>query len=639
MLVSSFRRWGNCFIFLAVSPSVLLAQTAEDLSAMSIAELADIDVSSVTRSAGALSDAPASIFVITRDDIVRAGATTVGEMLRIAPNLHVARTGASTYNITARGLNGNSAAQNFPNKLLVLIDGRSVYTPTFSGVYWDMQAVLPADVDRIEVISGPGATLWGANAFNGVVNIITRKSGNSQGLVATATGGNQIRDVGLRYGGERGDTISYRIYANVHAARASDLPGGGSAQDRAHRVQGGFRVDWTPADADMFTLQGDVYRGKRRQGADASERISGHNLLARWNRTGSDGSALQVQAYYDYARRGRARDSGASAVDTFDLDVQHGFALGRRHRIVWGGGARLNRTDIVASPPPNELIFAPPKRSLVLANAFVQDSVALSDRLTAILGLKVEDHPYVAASLLPSVRLSWKAGDDLLLWAAASRAVRSPTPFDRDVIERVNGTTFVIGGSRFRTEKVTAYEMGTRFQPIIDSTISISAFYNDYDDLRSVELTPVTLLPLFWGNGLRGRGYGFDAWADHQLAPWWRMGAGWSFLEQRFRPKAGTNPILGSEQLGNDPKHRVSLRSSMSLGPAVSLDAKLRYVSKLPNPRVKHHVELDARIAWQLSDRLSLALVGSNLLHKRHIEYAGANAVPRSVFAELRWQP
>ena len=606
---------------------------------MSIADLADIDVSSVTKSAGALSDAPASIYVITHDDILRSGATTVPEMLRLAPNLHVAQTTASTYVISARGQNGNDGAQNFPNKLLVLIDGRSVYTPLFSGVYWDMQAVLPADVDRIEVISGPGATLWGANAFNGVINIITRKTANSQGASISLTGGNLVRDAGLRYGGRHGDSLTYRVYANLHADRSLDLPGGGSADDKAHREQGGFRVDWTPANADMFTLQGDIYGGKREQGAAAEEHIRGQNLLGRWNRTGGNGSALQVQAYYDHSGRRSELGGGSFTIDTYDLDVQHSFPWGRAQTIVWGGGIRASHFDIHASTGTNQLIFAPPKRTLYLANAFAQDSIALTKSLTAILGLKVEDDPYVGAALLPSARLSWKAGKDVLLWAAASRAIRSPTPFDRDVVERVNGVTLLTGSDHFRTEKVVAYELGTRLQPTIDSTVSISGFYNRYHDLRSIDITPVTLFPLFWGNGFEGHSYGFDAWADYQLTPWWRAGAGWSMLIEHFHAKTPASALLGPEQLGDDPRNRASLRSSFTLSRAISIDGELRYVSTLPSPHVARYVELDTRIAWRLSDRLSVAVTGSNLLHDRHLEYAGANAIPRSVFAELRWQP
>jgi len=626
--------WRLLFLSAVTAPAAVHAQSADELSRLSLADLAQIDVSSVTKSAGALSDAPASVFVITRDDILRSGATTLPEMLRLAPNLHVARTGASTYVVAARGQNGATVAQNFANKLLVLIDGRSVYTPLFSGVYWDMQQVSPADIDRIEVISGPGATLWGANAVNGVINVITRKSANTQGVAANVSGGTLARDASLRIGGHHGDSLSYRIYGNAHVDHALDLPSGGSARDKAHREQAGFRIDWTPAERDMFTLQGDLYGGKRAQGAAPDEHIRGHNILGRWNRSGAGGSSLQLQAYYDRAGRRSEQAGGSFAVNMYDVDVQHSFAPRPGHMVVWGGGIRANRYHINGSAG---LRFAPARQTLWLVNGFVQDSIALNRQLTAIVGVKVEDDPYNKATVLPSLRLAWKPRADILVWGAASRAIRAPTPFDHDVIERLGGVDVLFGSKQFRSEKLTAYEAGTRLQPSKRSSLSLSAFYNRYDDLRTVESTPQTFFPLSWGNALRGRSYGFDAWADYQLTPAWRIGAAWSLLKQDFHIKAGGSGILGVQQLGDDPEHRASIRSSLDFGRSISIDSALRYVSKLPQPYVRHYIEFDARISWRMTDRLSVSVAGSNLLHDRHVEYAGANAVPRSIFAELRW--
>jgi len=607
------------------------AQSIEELRDMSITDLSNFDISSVTKSAGTLGEAPASIYVITHDDIVRSGNITLPGMLRLAPNLQVMRGGNGGLIVTARGLSGNAAAQSFSNKLLVLIDGRSVYSPLYSGVYWDMQDLLPEDIDRIEVISGPGATLWGANAVNGVINIITRPAGATQGIYATGVVGNRTRDAGLRYGGRVGDTINYRLYAKGH--RNSDT--GDTVNNDSWRVQGGFQVDWNPSDTDRLMVQGDAYWGSRGRTLAAREEIHGRDLLARWNRDGAD-SSLQIQAYYDRTGRKTRAGGGKYVLDTGDIDIQHSFTAGAAHNIVWGGGARINRYKIDGTA---NFLFTPPKRSQFLANIFIQDSVALTPELTAIAGLKLEKDPYSGTALLPSARLSWKPDASLLLWAAASRAIRSPTPFDRDVVERVGGADFLIGPSTFRSEKLTAYEAGTRLIASSQASLSISVFYNVYDDLRSIEPAPGGFLPLQWGNGIKGHSYGFDSWADLRLTDWWRIKPGYSLLIQRFRFKPSSSGLLFTEQVGNDPKHRMTLRSSMDIGPRLNLDADLRYVSSLPNPRISGYVELGARVGYLLSQQAELSVSGFNLLHKRHLELPATEAspVPRSVFVALKW--
>ncbi len=611
--------------------AALDAQSIEELRDMSIEDLAQFDISSVTKSAGTLGDAPASIYVITHDDIIRAGNTTLPGMLRLAPNLQVMRGGNGGLVVTARGLGGNAGAQSFSNKLLVLIDGRSVYSPLYSGVYWDMQDLLPEDIDRIEVISGPGATLWGANAVNGVINIITRPAGATQGLYATGVIGNKTRDAGLRYGGRVGETISYRLFAKGHRNRDT----GKALDNDSWRLQGGFRVDWTPTETDRLMVQGDAYQGARSQTGAAREDMHGRDILARWNRDGAM-SSLQVQAYYDRTGRKTRAGGGRFTLDTVDLDVQHSFAMGSAHRIVWGGGARVSRYNIDGTA---NFLFVPDKRTLFLANIFVQDSIALTPRLTAIAGLKLERDPYSGAVLLPSARLSWKPTDPLLLWGAVSRAIRSPTPFDRDVVERLDGDDFLIGPSTFRSEKLTAYEAGTRLMASSHASLSLSAFYNAYDDLRSIEVAPGGFLPLQWGNGIKGHSYGFDSWADVRITDWWRVKPGYSLLIQRFRFKPGSAGLLDVHQVGNDPKHRLTLRTSMDIGPRINLDADLRYVSSLPSPRTSGYVELGARIGYVIGERAELSLSGFNLLHKRHLELPATEAspVPRSVFVALKW--
>ncbi|MEO6339836.1 MAG: TonB-dependent receptor [Caulobacteraceae bacterium] len=613
------------------------AQTAEDLRHMSIDQLAELDVSSVTKTSEALSDAPAAIFVITHEDIARSGATSIPEILRLAPNLQVAQTGASKYTITARGFSGATAAQNFPNKLLVLIDGRSVYTPLYSGVYWDMQDVLPQDIARIEVISGPGATLWGANAVNGVINIITRTSGETQGGLAVVSGGNYQGGVSLRYGGRIAENLTYRVYAKAAGYRDTLTLAGTRAHDNWTKPQGGFRVDWTPTPADTLTLQGDAYKGADAQAGAPDESIEGRNVLARWTHAGANGSALQVQAYYDRTARETEQGGGRFWLDTYDLDLQHHFTLGPRNELVWGGGVRFSRY-MIAGPP--SLRFAPPGRTLKLANIFVQDSISVTPTVKAVVGLKLEDDPYSGATLLPSVRLSWKPSDGAMLWAAASRAIRSPTPFDRDVVETLGTTVFLTGGANFAPEKLTAYEAGLRVQPSPRASFSLSAFYNVYDGLRTIEPTPVTFLPLQWGNKMKGYTFGVEAWGSYQVAPWWKLSAGFNFLSEHLKFSPGASGILGVAQAGSDPKHQASLRSSMNLGHDFTLDGYLRYVGARPDPLVPHYVELNGRLGWNITERVQLSLSVFNLLHDHHQEFTApdSNAVPRSFLADLQWR-
>ncbi|WP_116090108.1 TonB-dependent receptor plug domain-containing protein [Sphingomonas crusticola] len=613
------------------------AQSMQDLSALSIDELANLNVSSVSKSSEALRDAPAAIFVITHDDIVRSGATTIPEILRLAPNLYVAQMSASQYTITARGLSGNQQAQNFTNKLLVLIDGRSVYTPLYSGVYWDMQDVLPDDIERIEVVSGPGATLWGANAVNGVINIITRRSDQTQGLLATADGGARERNGGLRYGTKLGADVTARAYVRGIEIDQSRTAAGIAANDDWWRVQGGFRLDWAASNKDALTFQGDLMNSRTDHLGAGDELTQNRNLLARWTRTETEGGALEVQAYFDRSKRETRQDGGEFSIDTYDLYFQHNSAPGARNDFVWGGGIRASRFNINGN---NSIFFEPPRRTLLLGNVFAQYGLALAKRLKLTIGIKAEDDPYVGTSILPNVRLAWKPTDTFLLWSAVSRAVRSPTPFDRDVVEVLGGQRFLIGDPDFRTEKLTAFEAGTRIQAGAQASLSISAYYNIYDDLRSIEPAPGGFIPIRWGNGLKGRNYGLEAWGDLAVTRWWKLGAGLNLLHDKFRFQQGSSGLLGVSQLGDDPPRQATLRSSMSLGRGITIDADLRYVGPLPDPAVPSYTEMGGRIGWRLSERLQLSVSAMNLLHKWHQELPPqtANQVPRKILAGLKWR-
>lgn len=625
-----------CVCALAMATSSQAQQFASaDLAKLSIEQLAEIPVTSVSKRAEPLGQAASAIYVITRAEILRSGATTLPEILRLAPNLQVYQTSASRYVITARGFNGSPAAQNFSNKLLVLIDGRTVYSPLFSGVYWDMQDVLPQDIERIEVVSGPGATLWGANAVNGVINITTRSSADTQGGVVAASAGDQQRSASVRFGARISEALTYRLYAKTSVEDDTFTAAGARAHDHWSKPQAGFRLDWTPTGADAVTLQGDGYKGFEAQPNAPAQHVSGANLLGRWSRSWDNGSTFQLQGYFDHARRGDEVDGSGFYVDTYDVDLQHSFSLGDRQQIVAGGGYRLSRYRIDGSAT---LLFSPPARDLKLFDAFVQDSVSLGPQTTLVVGLKLEDDPYIKPELLPTARLTWTPNERLTLWGAVSRAIRSPTPFDRDVVEILGGGPFLAGGPNFRSEKLTAYELGAKLQPTRKASLTINTYYNSYDDLRSIEFTPVVLLPLRWGNLLKGHTYGIEAWGDYQVDSWWRLSAAVTYLDQKFKFKPGSSGILGVGQVANDPKYQASLKSSMDLGERLTLDAALRYVSALPDPRSPSYVELNGRLAWNLTDQLQLGLTGRNLLHARHVEYTDGDQIPRSVFVDLQWR-
>ena len=612
------------------------ADPVEDLSKLSIEELGGVQVTSVSKRPETIGEAPSSVYVISHDDIVRSGALNVPEVLRLAPNLRVAQVSASRYIITARGMGGAEAAQNFSNKLLVLIDGRSVYSPLYSGVYWDMQDVLLQDVERIEVISGPGATLWGANAVNGVINIITRSAAETQGaFVSAAAGGHQGR-AELRYGGKLGENLAYRVYADTYVEEQARQASGAPAHDRWSRPQGGFRLDWTPSDLDAATLQGDIYSGTESQLAAAPEDVKGWNLTGRWTRSRPDGASFQVQAYYDHAERSAEVSGAGFWVDTYDVDVQGTLAVNSRHQIVYGGDYRALRYKILGTPT---LFWVPDARTLQLGSVFVQDSITLSPALKAVLGAKVEADPYLRPVVLPNARLSWTPGEGVTVWTAVSRAIRSATPFDTEVKEKVapGAAVFLSGDRDFRSEKLIAYELGTKLYLSPRASFSATAFYHRYTDLRSIEPHPGGFLPLQWGNGMRGHVMGVEAWGQYQATPWWRLSASVVRLEEKFSFKPGASGLLGPTQAANDPKYQAQLKSSMTFDTVVA-DAWFRHASAALAPRAPAYSELDARLGWKLAPRLMLSINGRNLLHARHSEYVAGEEIPRSVFAELQWR-
>ncbi len=621
---------------LLISSGAAATEQLEDLSALSLKELGDVEVTSVSKSVEAVRDAPAAIFVITHDDIMRSGATSIPEALRLAPNLLITQYTSSNFVAAARGFGGAPAAQNFSNKLLILIDGRSVYTPLYSGVYLDVQDVLLDDVDRIEVISGPGATLWGANAMNGVINIITRSAYLTQGALVSAAGGNFEQNLSARYGAKLGSDAALRIYGKAFRNGAEELGDGRSAHDDWYKGQGGFRLDWSRAH-DSFTAQGDLYRGLESQPDAPGVSIEGANLLARWQHR-SGASELQLQTYFDQTQRAAPLNGTKFVLRTYDLELQQSIAIGANQKIVWGAGERVNSYGIVNTP---SLLFQPPERSLTLGNLFAQDTFSLHPTLKLTVGAKLENDPYSGWAVQPDARVAWEPGPATLLWAAASRAIRSPTPFDADVVEKLGGTTFLTGNPDFRPERVTAYEIGYRGDPAANLSVSLSTFYNLYDDLRSIETASSTVfLPLQWGNGMRGHTYGVEFWAHWQVTERWRLSPGLRVLHEDLEFKPGASGLLGTAQAGDDPTHRALLTSTTEFGNHMTFDATLRYVGALPDPALPSFWGLSARLGWTVSRALDVAISGANLLHPRHREFPAPDGeeIDRSVRAEIRWR-
>ena len=604
-----------------------------DLSVMSLADLSKVQVTSVSKSSELLQRAPAAVYVISHEDIVRSGATSVPEVLRLAPNLLVTQTSSSAYVISARGFGGNPTSQNFSNKLLILIDGRSVYTPLFSGIYANTLDVMLEDIERIEVISGVGATLWGANAMNGVINIITRSSYLTQGTFIDAGAGTQDQLLGARYGDRVNGEATYRAYAFGFKRGALELPDNSSAHDAWSKAQAGFRGDWI-GEQDSWTVQGDFYHGTENVMDNLDGSLLGGNLLSRYQHHGAT-SDLQVQAYFDQTQQFAPPGGSGFVVHTYDLELQQTVALSGRNHLVWGAGERVWDYGITNTPT---FLFEPPHRSLNLSDIFVQDTLALTDSLSVILGVKLEDDPYAGWSTLPDLRASWAVSDRSTLWAAASRAIRSPTPFDTEVIEKLGTLTYLAATNQFKPEKVTAYEIGSRSQPSDAVALTITAFYNIYDDLRTVEPLPVVVLPLYWGNFLHGDSYGIDAWGNWQVNQWWRLSPGVAWVHEKFSFNPGASGLLGVGQHTDDPSSHVTLASAMNLAHHLSLDVSVRYVGALPDPALPHYWDMDARLGWQPTNKLELSIRGSHLLHERHYEYPTPNGeqVTRGVLAEAR---
>lgn len=599
----------------AAEQSVVVAQRT--IADFSLEELANITVTTVSGRPQALAAAPGSIYVITGEDIRRSGAKTIIEALQLAPNLQVARTSVSSGAITARGFNGTLA-----NKLLVLMDGRSIYTPTFSGVFWDVHDAVLQDVDRIEVISGPGGVLWGANAVNGVINILTKPSALTQGWMLAAGAGDDGSFATARYGA-RTESGHYRVYAKTFRWENLTNPAGANQRGGLDRMAAGFRADWTTG-RDSYTLQGDAYGSTGNQAPLASE-FEGMNLIGRWHRDFGGGETLRAQAYYDYSKRPQQQLTIA------DVDVVYAMRPRGQHRLLWGGGARYARDEIANS---FAIALIPADKTLASWNFYVQDEIALTDALDATLGAKVDRNSYTGIEFLPSARLAWRPSTASMWWAAWSRAVRIPARFDRELFLPGVPPFALAGGATVQSEISYVYELGYRAQPLRNLSWSATAFYHDLQKQRSTTFGPGGAAVVT--NEREGHTSGIEGWLSWRVSDRWRLEGGYTHQKTKLRVIPGAVDLNPVANIAADPNDWWKVRSSLDLWDRWQLDVMARHYGALSNRPVPSYTAVDLRLAWKMSPRVEVALVVRNLLDDKHIEWAPAAEFRRNGFVSVR---
>lgn len=640
-----------------------------DLTSVPLEDLMHLKVTSVSRKEENLANSAAAVFVITQEDIRHSGSTNIPDLLRMVPGLDVARIDANKWAVSSRGFN-----DRFARYMLVLIDGRSVYTPLFSGVFWDAQDTLMEDIERIEVIRGPGATMWGANAVNGIINIITKNAADTTGGLVTAGGGTEERGFGsLRYGSDLGGESSMRAYAKYFDRTGLDaLQTGNQGHNGWQSFRGGFRLDSEPSSSDALTLQGDYYDEWMQETYtnippnDSSFNYitpaSGGNLLGRWRRTFSPTADVALQFSFDHSEVRYAVLEEQR--NTFDLDFQNRFRLGNSQEIIWGAGYRVTHDNL--GFPAVILSLTPPSQTDNLYSVFLQDNVQLvPDRLHLIIGSKFEHNDYTGFEIQPNARLLWTPTLKQSLWLSVSRAVRTPSRGEESLSYTLTGPPQTIspqlppvptllqltGSNSLKAEELLAYELGYRYEPTQAVSFDLAVFYNIYHRLigqrfgqpvPDANLPPQSLtIPVTLDNTSSASTYGAELAMDIRLAPWWRTKtASTFFMVNRIESAPGS-----SLTTGQDPENQLSLRSLMNVTTAVDFDLWLRYVDRLRTLGVSDYVTLDARLAWRPMQDVELALVGQNLLHDQQLEFVSqptistqATTVGRGVYGKITWK-
>ena len=625
----------------AFSAAVLSGQTqpilppSDILKKMSVDELLDIQVTSVSKRPEKLSEAASGIQVISGDDVRRSDATSLPEALRLASNLEVAQIDSHQWAISARGFNNV-----FADKMLVLVDGRTVYTPLYAGVYWDVQDTMLEDLDRIEVISGPGATQWGSNAVNGVINVTTKNAKETQGGLLVAGVGTELSNAEeVRYGGKLAPNLYYRVYAKYSERGDSVRPNNRTANDDWSTRQIGFRMDYDALAGDVLTLQGDLYSGVIDQIGPNNILVNGGNLVGRWSRQLAENSNVQVQVYYDRTHR-LIPGSFAQNVDTYDFDFQHRLPLGSDQDLVWGLGYRFVQDDIINTPAD---AFLPPSVGHSWFNVFAQDEFTFSrDRVHLTLGTKIEHNDYTGFEVEPSARLSWRPDSKQTIWGAVSRAVRTPSRIDRDLFSPATPPYRIAGGEKVVSEKLIACEVGYRVQFEPQLGLSLATYINNYEDLRSLEpLNPPQAFPVQSSSGFSGRSTGAELTAEWQATPQWRLSGGWTEMRVHSEPQPGIVDRGTRGSFVRDPNHQMILRSLLNLSAKWECDATLRYVAPITMASVPGYMEADLRLGWRPTPVWELSLLGQNLLHAHHPEFNSPGArreLQRAIYGKVSWR-
>jgi iron complex outermembrane receptor protein len=642
--------------------------TEDDFTSFSLEDLMAVEVTTASKRAERASDAAAAVFVLTRDDISRSGAVTIADALRLVPGVNVAQINANSWAVTVRGFNSR-----FSNKLLVMIDGRSIYTPLFSGVLWDQQNIVLEDIERIEVVRGPGGALWGANAVNGVINIITRSSRDTQGVLAKAAGGDEYQAQALiRVGGKIGENGAYRVYGKFESFDDNAADTGVDANDDWRNFRGGFRTDFDLGARDTLTMTGEVSMVDSGETLDLPllsapflerrdaeiDRVGAH-ILTQWTRDLGDGAEIAVQGFIDYSDIEIVQ--GEERRLTLDIAAQHALPLGERHDLLWGVGFRSIGDKIVNS---EFVAFADTERSAQIYSGFVQDTFKAAENLDVVLGAKFEHNDYTGFEVQPSARFVWRARDAVTVWGAISRAVRTPSRAEDDIrsIAAVIPPGFpgnpgplplalqFTGDRNINSETLLAYELGARFRLADTISLDVTGFFNKYADLRGSRIgtpglelvpTPHVVLPLTVDELVDADTYGVEAVLDWQVATNWRLQATYAYLSID-----GDVPVFPDVRAGApggaDPSHTANLRSLLDLTKALKVDAALRFVDDLEGFGINSYVALDARLAWRVNDQLELAVTGRNLTDGEHFEFGTdpsfstvPTSVERSVFATV----
>ena len=633
------------------------------LTDLSLEDLMDMEVVSAAKKTQKLSQASAAVYVITAEDIRRSGATSIAEALRLAPGVNVARITSNQWAISIRGFNSL-----YSNKLLVLIDGRSVYSPFFSGVHWDIQDMVLADIKRIEVIRGPGATLWGANAVNGVINILTKRADETAGLYAQALAGDREQGtLSVRYGGRLGDKGAFRVYGKSFRRDEFDLSSGDGGKDDWDVTRGGFRLDWQHSLRDQITLSANGYSGRSgeivsvpvltapytNQFEDDLD-ISGGDLYLRWTRHISETHSYHVQFYYETLDR--VDDVFDEKMNIADIEFQQSMLVGARHEVIWGLEYRTVNDQTTGSFAYS---VTPDSRTTQLSSLFAQDNIALfADRMLLTAGIKFEHQDYTGTEVQPNLRAIWQFTDRHSVWSAVSHAVRTPSRNDNDV--RINFSAFptnnftpglvsIFGNTGLNAEDLTTYELGYRGKLSDRLAIDVTAFFNSYDDLLDTAAeTPYfendpqpghMVFPSRYNNAAAANARGLEALLNASVTPALRLVAGSALLDLDVE----SDSAFTRSTAANTPDSQHQLRLYWDITPAVEFDAMFFYTNKLANQGVDAYTRADFRLGWTVTPKLNVSGVVQNAFDDRHPEFGSvpftlASEVPRGAYVSITYQ-